>query len=734
LPGSATILGESTLRAIRTLIVAVIVGTLALTSFSYVGIGAAGDREDLSAIFPSAFLAATDPETFTKATIGEPDYLDPAVDYETSGGEILQNVYETLVWYDRSSMNLVPLVAVEIPTVENGLISADGMTYTFHVKPGVTFHDGTALTADDVVYSIQRVLRIHDPSGPSWMLEQVLTDYVSYSLGGELQTWVTSAQWLLDAVGTSDPYHMITEEDVQKVAEAAVVKVDEMSMVFKLTHPYSGFLEILASTVSSIVSMDFVEAHGGIVNGEHSNWMDTNTCGTGPFMLMSWVLGDRIELTRFESYHGARPTLRNINILKVNDVNVRYDMLMTGTADTVYLPQSWESMIAGNPDIRIVKGLPTFDMTFMAFDLNFDSATANMMYGGTIPDNFFVDVHVRRAFSSLVNCSQYIQNVYLWNAIQPNGVIPRGMFGYDIDIPKYEYDLKVVETELRAALNPQTGNSWWDDGFTIPLFYNAGNLARQTVCEMIAAALGSLGTGQLKATVNALDWPSYLHQIYNPYGYMPLYSIGWGPDYADPDDYAVPMLDSVYGIYTLYTDYQNPDVEALLRQAASELDPTVRAELYSQMAALVYEDVPYIWLAQLCSFHAERTWVNGYYFNPMYGGLYYAALSKSPPIVGTHVTKTTGNPSTRSASWTYTPVSDGTWTASIESSGLKYLVLDVYDVSSGVQVLHQKVHLSVTSVTFSMPVPMASGHTYKIVATPVGGSIGSSVTILDLYV
>jgi peptide/nickel transport system substrate-binding protein len=722
------------LRAIRTLIVAIIVGTLALTSFSYVGIGAAGDREDLSAIYPSAFLAATDPETFTKATIGEPDYLDPAVDYETSGGEILQNVYETLVWYDRSSMNLVPLLAVEIPTVENGLISADGMTYTFHVRSGITFHDGTALTADDVAYSIQRVLRIHDPYGPSWMLEQVLTDYVSYSLGSELQTWATSAQWLLDAIGTTDPYHIITEDDIQKVAEAAAVNVDDMTVMFRLTHPYSGFLGILASTVGSVVSKDYVEAHGGVQNGWQNDWMNTHACGTGPYMLVNWAFGDRIDLTRFDGYRGMRPLLSDIHILSVNDVNQRYDMLVSGAADTVYLPQSWEPVIAGDPNIRVVKGLPTFEMTFIAFDLNFDSATAGSMFGSTIPDDFFADVHVRRAFASLMNYSLYIQNAFSWNAIQPNGVIPRGMFGYDNSIPLYTYDLAVAQSELQLAINPTTGNSWWYDGFTVPLFFNAGNVARQIACEIIATSLNALGTGQLKATVNALDWPSYLDQVYNPYGYIPLYSIGWWPDYADPDDYAAPMLDSVYGIYTQYTDYQNPDIEALLRQAASEPDPAVRAELYSQMAALVYGDVPYIWLAQLGSFHVERTWVNGYYFNPMYGGLYYAALSKSPPIVGTHVTKTTGNPSTRSASWTYTPVSDGTWTASIESSGLKYLVLDVYDVSSGVQVLHQKVHLSVTSATFSMPVPMTSGHTYKMVATPVGGAIGSSVIILDLYV
>ena len=123
----------------------------------------------------------TDPYTFTMVSIGEPDYLDPAVDYETSGGEVIENVYETLVWYDGpSAVDLKPVLATEVPTIENGLVSADGTNYTFNIRGGVTFHDGTELTAEDVEYSVERVLRIHDPDSPSWMIEQVMTNFLSY--------------------------------------------------------------------------------------------------------------------------------------------------------------------------------------------------------------------------------------------------------------------------------------------------------------------------------------------------------------------------------------------------------------------------------------------------------------------------------------------------------------------------------------------------------------------------
>jgi len=140
------------------------------------------------------------PDAFVEVTIGEPQYLDPSTDYETAGGEVIQNAYETLVWYQGASASiLVPLLATEIPSLTNSGISANGLNYTFHLKPNVKFHDNTTMTADDVVYSIVRVLRMHDPDGPSWMLEQVMNDYIQYSVGDELQNF-SSAPWIMAAI------------------------------------------------------------------------------------------------------------------------------------------------------------------------------------------------------------------------------------------------------------------------------------------------------------------------------------------------------------------------------------------------------------------------------------------------------------------------------------------------------------------------------------------------------
>ncbi len=591
---------------------------------------------------PEATYTGTikNPDAFIMVTIGEPDYLDPAVDYETAGGEVAMNVYETLVWYDReSTVDLIPVLATEVPTIENGGITEDGMNYTFSIRDGVTFHDGTDLTAEDVTYSIQRVLRIHDPDGPSWMLEQIMTGYLSYYIGGDLQTYIDDnapPQWVLDAIDETDGGYILTEDDLTAVAEAAITEVDDMTVNFRLTKPYPAFIKICAYTVMSVLSKDFVEDHGGIVNGEHNLEMDEMTCGTGPYLLPEggWEYGTKVHLTRNDNYWGDAPALKDVYIIKANDENTRILMLQAGDADCIAMSIEYETMFAEDPDYDITKGLPTFDITFAGFNMNINE-TAAALYGSNVPNEFFQDKNVRLAFVHMLDYDTFITNVLKDNAIQPNGAIPKGMFGYDATIPTYEFDLDAAADYLKLAENPDSGNTWWVDGFDIALFYNAGNTYRETACLYLADALDELtemaaldGGGVFTATVNTLDWPTYLATMRLSPSPFPMFYLGWAPDYADPDDYVTPFLDSSYGSFPYRTGYSNDTIDDLIRAASGELDDDIRAQMYSDLGMLVYEDAPYVWLWQGNNFHIERSWVTGYYFNPMYAGFYYAAFDK----------------------------------------------------------------------------------------------------------
>src|SRR5690349_13498793 len=123
---------------------------------------------------PSATEAPTtgefkskDPTTYIEVTIGEPETLDPVLAYETAGGEIIQNVYETLVFYDGEATDkFVPQLA------ESWETSEDGTVYTFKIREGVKFHDGADMTPSDVAYSFQRGLLYGGHSGPQWLLAE----------------------------------------------------------------------------------------------------------------------------------------------------------------------------------------------------------------------------------------------------------------------------------------------------------------------------------------------------------------------------------------------------------------------------------------------------------------------------------------------------------------------------------------------------------------------------------
>ena len=116
------------------------------------------------------------PDVFVKATYGTVRTLDPSVAYDTTTGQRLKQIYEMLINFDGSSTaDFVPTLATEVPSVENGGISADGLTYTFTIRKGVKFHEGQELTPEDVEYSLERHMVVDPDGGPMWMLLEAVT-------------------------------------------------------------------------------------------------------------------------------------------------------------------------------------------------------------------------------------------------------------------------------------------------------------------------------------------------------------------------------------------------------------------------------------------------------------------------------------------------------------------------------------------------------------------------------
>ncbi len=129
----------------------------------------------LGGVMTGAAQEIKNPDTLIIADYGTVDSLDPAYAYDTASGCRIINIYEFLVFWDREKTDeFVPMLATKVPSVENGLISSDGLTYTFPIRKGVRFHNGEVLTPEDVEYSIERAMVQDRPGGPVWMLLEPL--------------------------------------------------------------------------------------------------------------------------------------------------------------------------------------------------------------------------------------------------------------------------------------------------------------------------------------------------------------------------------------------------------------------------------------------------------------------------------------------------------------------------------------------------------------------------------
>ena len=518
------------------------------------------------------------PDVFTKTSIGEAHTLDPAHAYDTASGEILQNVYETLVWYDESSAkDLKPMLGfasgrpLEIPTVENGGISEDGLTYTFEIRQGVKFHDGSNLEPGDVVYSFQRALTMDLPDGPIWMLSAILNT-------------------------------------------TGIEQVDTNTVQFTLERSYPAFMYILAYNLCSIVSEDYVESNGGYNAGMENDVMAKQPMGTGPYRFDKWVPDQYILLQKFDGYWQGwdGDHVSTIYIKKNNDKESRILELLAGEADIVYVPISDKAKVEDKAGIEIFEGFPTYTLGFIGF--NFDIAN----HEDSAPSaDFFANLDMRKGFAYSFPYDDFIEQVLAGAAQKPKGPIPDGMLGYHPTAPEYTYNLNLAEQHFRDA-------GVWDTGFSLTVYYNLGNTAREDGLLMLQNELEDLNPG-FSLTVQGLEWPDYLDKYRQ--SELPLFFLGWAPDFADPDDYAFPFLHSE-GHYPYYLSYYNGEIDDLIEQAGSESDPDDRENLYHQITELEHEECVFIWTHQATTFHVEREWVNGYYSNPMYSGFYYYVLSK----------------------------------------------------------------------------------------------------------
>ncbi len=604
-----------------------------------------------------------DPTVYTEVYFGDMDTLDPNLNYETAGGQTIENVMEGLVYYNGSdSTSYVPALAVEVPTVANGGISEDGLTYTFKIREGVTYHEGGTLEPHDVAYTFQRGLLQSDPNGPQWLLLEPILGYSSGDVTEEIA----------DGAYAGDPEGLkanATPEELVAVCEkvkAAVVADDAAGTVtFNNTLAWGPFLATIAQPWGSILDSEWA-IENGAWDGDCATWQnwyapgsenDELTAiinGTGPYKLDSWTPGEGFVLVANENYWrtddmpvweggpAGQPRIKTIVHQDISEWGTRFAMLQAGDADMVDVPQAnrpqvdafvgefcdWQTReCIPNPDnpngpLRKWGDLPAVSRTdvFMTFNVAEGSPYigSGQLDGNGIPNDFFTDIDVRLAMNYCFDYDTYIAEAMNGEGVRNNGPIILGMLGYNPDGEMYEYDPALCEEHLAKAW----GGVLPETGFRFSIGFNTGNVARQTVGEILQSELAAINP-LYQVDIVGMPWPTLLRSFRA--SQVPMIASGWVEDIHDPHNWVQPFTVGTYAGRQALPEDLKAQFQELVTAGVLAADPAEREQIYFELQKLHHEQAIQITLAQPVGVRYEQRWVKDWFYRIGAFGRYYYA-------------------------------------------------------------------------------------------------------------
>lgn len=466
---------------------------------------------------------------FRVPILASPTTFDPAMVQDGTTIDLLQNVFEGLVQWSPTN-RIVPCLA------DKWTVSPNGLVYTFHLRPGVKFQDGTPVTAQDVFYSMHRALnpKLGSP---------VALDYLG------------------DIVGAR-------EEMAGKSNALAGVKVlDPQTVAITISKPKAYWIYTLTYPTAYVVS----QAEADAAQGPMSDTDVAKGAGTGPFRVASYQKDFKVTLAANTGYWDGAPKVAGIERPIIKDAGTRHAEYVHGNLDMLqYETQG---------DLQADKNDPNLKSQVKFFP------RAATFYIGLNQKAFpaFKDVRVRQAFAYATDKEKIKAVALLGINDVAQDLLPEGLPGYDAGFKGLPYDPAKARALLAQAGYPG------GKGFpTIPMTYRESypDLAK-TVDLLRGMWQQNLGvTVQPKQT----EWGAMLQR--EDANALECYHIRWAADYLDPQDYYSLLLRT--GSVENHTVYSNPKFDALCDAADVEQDKARRMSLYRQAARIAADEAPII--------------------------------------------------------------------------------------------------------------------------------------------
>lgn len=499
----------------------------------------------------TAAQAATPADTLVQALqIDDIITLDPAELFEFSTAEIAGNTYERLFSYDYKD---VSKIAGEV--AESWSVSQDGKTFTFNIREGKKFASGNPLTAEDVVFSLQRAI-ILDKS-PAFIIGQLGFDKTNVK----------------DKIKQTGPY--------------------EFTMELNQAYAPTFVLYCLTSPVASIVDKALLAQHENDGDLGYS-WLKTHYAGSGPFTIRDWKANEVVVLERNTNYEKKTPLARVI-YRHIKETATQRLLLEKGDVDIArnLSPEEIDAL-SKNPDIKIDEGSKS-----TIYYLGLNQKNPNL-----------AKPEVREALKWLVDYAAITDTIMRYKGEVHQTFLPRGYLGA-LDETPYHLDIaKAKDLLAKAGLK---------DGFTVtmdtrstPEITGIAQAIQATFAE--AGVKLEIIPGDLKQTLT--KYRARQHDIFignwgSDYPDPNSNADVFAANEDNSDNAAAKPL--------AWRNAWDPgELTARTRSAIMESDPQKRADMYKQLQEAVLKDGPFVIFLQQTEVAAERNNVDGFVIGPSF--------------------------------------------------------------------------------------------------------------------
>lgn len=488
-------------------------------------------RRTLGGLAAAAFGAsrlgyAADTSTFVSG-FGLPFNLDPHQVFDVPMQGVMLNAYDGLYRYQNDPPELVPWLAA------SHTVSEDGLIWEFRLREGLKFHDGSDLTAEDVVYSFQRVLGLG--LAPAGAFLPILT-----------------------AERITAPSPLVAR--------------------FELKTPYAPFFA--AIPIVSIVNPRIVKAHEA--NGDWAkSWMAQNGAGSGAYKIIpdNYRPMEQLDMEINEAHflgwgHNSNP-VRRIAFRPVQETSTRVLALLNGTLDCTdtNLPADQVDRINESKIAYVQK-----DIVMRTFVIRMNNMKPP-----------FDNVNARRAFAHAFHYDGFIKDILGGYATRDPYPMPDTLWGIPKDVAGYDYDLaKAKEYVAKASAEGAPMKR------VVELHVQSENEQSVQAAQLFQSDLAGIG---INAKVVGDVWGNLVASTKTPATTPDMWIHWVSTYFVDPENWVGQMYDSrFHGTWKASCYYKNPEVDALLTNARSTLSQADRVPLYQQAIRQIVADSPDIWV------------------------------------------------------------------------------------------------------------------------------------------